>query len=72
MRIGGAVILLAVGAILTFAIRWNHTHGFNLNAVGIILMVVAGIWLLVELVVYTRRSNSGPPAPPANTTDYRY
>jgi hypothetical protein len=71
MRIGGALILLAIGAILTFAITLNHSHGFNINTIGIILMVVGGIWLVVELVVYGRRSSGGPP-PPAGTTEYRY
>jgi hypothetical protein len=72
MRIGGAIFLLAIGAILTFAIRLNHSHGFNINTIGIILMVVGGIWLLAELVIYGRRSSSGTPPPPASTTEYRY
>lgn len=73
MRIGGAIVLLAIGAILTFAIRLNNSHGFNINTVGIILMVVGGIWLLAELIIYGRRSSrTGPPPPPASTTEYRY
>jgi hypothetical protein len=73
MRIGGAIILLAIGAILTFAIQLNHSHGFNINTVGIILMVVGGIWLIAELVVYGRRSSThSAPPPPANSTEYRY
>lgn len=71
MRIGGAIVVLAIGAILTFAIRLNHSHGFNINTVGIILMVAGGIWLLAELIVYGRRRASTP-APPAGTTAYRY
>ena len=71
MRIGGALVLLAIGAILTFAIRLNNSHGFNINTIGIILMVVGGIWLIAELVVYGRRSSGGPP-PPAGTTEFRY
>lgn len=71
MRIGGAAILLAIGAILTFAIRLNHSHGFNINTIGIILMVVGGIWLIAELVVYGRRSNNRS-SPPADTSGYRY
>lgn len=72
MRIGGAAILLAIGAILTFAIRLNDSHGFNINTIGIILMVVGGIWLIAELIVYGRRTNSRPPSPPADTSGYRY
>lgn len=74
MRIGGAIVLLAIGAILTFAITVQHSHGFNINTIGIILMVVGGIWLIAELVVYGRRSSSGPPPPggTTTTTEYRY
>lgn len=74
MRIGGAIVLLAIGAILTFAITLNHSHGFNINTIGIILMVVGGIWLIVELIVYGRRGSGGAPPPPAGTTttEYRY
>lgn len=73
MRIGGAIVLLAIGAILTFAIRLNDSHGFNINTIGIILMVVGGIWLIAELVVYGRRRNTvTTTTPPGTTTEYRY
>jgi uncharacterized membrane protein len=74
MRIGGAIFLLVVGAILTFAITVTNSHGFSINTIGIILMVAGGIWLLAELIVYGSRRNttvvSGPP--PTSTTEYRY
>jgi membrane-bound ClpP family serine protease len=73
MRIGGAILLLAVGAILTFAINVNHSHGFSINTIGIILMVVGGIWLVAELFVYGRRQRTDVvQAPPTRTTEYRY
>jgi hypothetical protein len=75
MRIGGAIVLLAIGAILTFAIQVNDSHGFNVNTIGIILMVVGGLWLIVELVVYGRRRDTVTTAPPpgtTTTTEYRY
>jgi thiol:disulfide interchange protein len=56
MRIGGALVLVALGAILTFAINVNDSHGFNINTVGIILMIVGAIWAVAEIVVaMTRR-----------------
>ena len=55
MRIGGALILVAVGAVLTFAINVNNSHGFNINTVGIILMIVGGVWAIAELVVASTR-----------------
>lgn len=56
MRIGGAVVLIAVGAILAFAVNVNNSHGFDINTIGIILLVVGAVWALVEIVVgLTRR-----------------
>lgn len=49
MGIGVSVFLLAVGAILAFAIEVT-TEGVNLNTIGIILMIVGAIGLLVSLV----------------------
>jgi membrane-bound ClpP family serine protease len=43
------LFLLAVGAILTFAVEVEAT-GFNINTVGIILMVIGAIGLLLSLV----------------------
>jgi len=76
MRIGGAIVLLAVGAILAFAVTVNNSHGFNVNTIGVILMIAGGIWFLAELVVYGshRREVVTPVAPvaPPPTTEYRY
>lgn len=56
MRIGGALILVAIGAILTFAINVDHSHGININTIGVILMVVGAIWAIAELAVaFSRR-----------------
>src|SRR5579884_3544597 len=50
MGIGVSVLLIAIGAILAFAVHVT-TSGFNINTIGIILMVVGGIGLLVALMV---------------------
>lgn len=55
MRIGAALTLIAIGAILKFAITVNNTHGFNLNTAGVILMVVGIIGLLIEAVLLSTR-----------------
>jgi Flp pilus assembly protein TadB len=56
MRIGGSLLLIAVGAVLTWAVNTNDTHGFNINTAGVILMVVGAIGLVVSLVwMSTRR-----------------
>jgi len=71
MRIGGAMVLLAIGAILTFAITVHNSHGFNVNTIGIILMIVGGIWLLTEVIVYGSRRSRTVVAQPTATTTYR-
>jgi hypothetical protein len=48
MGIGVSLLLLAIGAILTFAVEVS-AEGFNINTIGVILMVVGGIGLLFSL-----------------------
>jgi uncharacterized membrane protein len=55
MGIGVSVFLLAVGAILTFAIEVDSAEGFNVNTVGIILMIAGAIGLLWALLMTSRR-----------------
>jgi predicted membrane channel-forming protein YqfA (hemolysin III family) len=63
MSIGASIFLLVIGAILTFAVNVS-TEGFNINTVGIILMVAGVIGLLLSLLFwssfspYRRRSVS--------------
>ena len=65
MSIGASIFLLVVGAILTFAVNVS-TEGFNINTVGIILMVAGVVGLLLSLLFwssfspYRRRSASYP------------
>ena len=55
MRIGASLVLIAIGAILKFAVT-SAVHGVNLPTVGIILMVVGVVGLLISLVLLgTRR-----------------
>lgn len=49
MGIGVSVFLLAVGAILAFAVDLT-VQGLDLDTVGVILMVVGAIGLLVSLL----------------------
>jgi hypothetical protein len=45
MTIGGSLLLIAVGAILKFAVK-DSIEGVDLTTVGLILMIVGGIGLL--------------------------
>ncbi|HEX6888525.1 MAG TPA: DUF6458 family protein, partial [Candidatus Nanopelagicales bacterium] len=57
MGIGVSIFLLAVGAILTFAVD-AEVSGIDLTTVGVILMVVGGIGLLVTLLVWGPRDRA--------------
>jgi hypothetical protein len=54
MGIGVAVFLIAVGAILTFAVHASVT-GISIATVGIILMIAGAIGLIVTLTIFAPR-----------------
>jgi hypothetical protein len=53
MTIGTSLLLIAVGAILKFAVTLN-VAGIDLHVVGVILMVVGGIGLIIGLYLAMR------------------
>jgi len=53
MGIGVSLILLAVGAIITFAVHVSTSSAFNLHTIGIILMVVGAIGALLSMVFWS-------------------
>lgn len=61
MSLGGCIILIAVGAILTFATDWEM-EGVNLDLVGVILMIVGVIGALAFRSVARRRRVLIPPS----------
>ena len=49
-----SLMVFAVGAVLAFAVTVSpDQHGFNLNTVGTILMIVGGIAALASLLLFT-------------------
>jgi hypothetical protein len=82
MRIGGSLVLIALGAILKFAVHTHNTHGFNVGTAGMILMIVGAVGLLVSLIWMTTRRRTDvihegpagtartPYSPPAERVDY--
>ena len=52
MGIGVSIFLVAVGAILTFALE-TDADGINLDTVGIILMIVGVVGLLLTMVFWS-------------------
>jgi hypothetical protein len=64
LTIGTSLFLIAVGAILKFAVT-AHVQGVNLHTVGVILMVVGGVGLAIGLFLVVRGRSTTVPPPPA-------
>ncbi len=54
MGIGISVFLIAVGAVLTFALDVS-VSGVNLDTVGVIMMIAGVLGLVVDLIVFAPR-----------------
>ncbi len=46
-----SIIVFAVGAVLDWAVTESYQHGFNVNKVGWILMIVGVVGAVVSIVV---------------------
>lgn len=55
MYIGGSIFLLALGAILAFAVQ-DRLEGVELTTVGWILMAAGVIGIVVSLIINGQRS----------------
>jgi Domain of unknown function (DUF6458) len=54
MGIGVSIFLIAVGAVLAFAVSVT-VSGIDLATVGVILMIVGAIGLVVDLLIWAPR-----------------
>ncbi|MFD4571987.1 DUF6458 family protein [Streptomyces sp. NPDC058417] len=70
MGLGGCIILIAAGAILTFATDWDM-QGVNLDLVGVILMIVGLIGVTTFSSIARRRRVMVPPASTVVETDHQ-
>jgi len=61
MGIGVSIILIAVGAVLAWAVHVS-TNGFNLHTIGYILLVVGAIGILLSLIFWSSWGGFGAPA----------
>lgn len=52
MSIGTSILLIAVGAIMRFAVSVD-SNGFNINTAGTILMIVGVVGLLLSILWMT-------------------
>ncbi|MBN1628834.1 MAG: hypothetical protein JW990_03645 [Thermoleophilia bacterium] len=59
MYIGSAIFLIAVGAILRWAVSWE-VSGFNVQLAGLIVLIVGILGLVITLFLWnTRRTSRG-------------
>jgi hypothetical protein len=63
MGIGVSILLIAIGAILAFAVSVT-VSGIDLATVGVILMIVGAIGLLVDLLIWAPRRRTTTVADP--------
>ena len=55
MGIGISVFLMALGGILAWGVNVDNSHGFNVNTIGVILMIVGAIGLVVTMAIFGGR-----------------
>ncbi len=55
MGVGISVFLLALGGVLAWGIDVESASGFNVNTIGVILMIVGAIGLIVSLALFGGR-----------------
>jgi hypothetical protein len=63
MTIGGSIALIAIGAILRFAISWSPSH-VSVPLIGTILMIVGIVGLIISLAFLFSRRRRLTTAPP--------
>ncbi|MEU8887204.1 DUF6458 family protein [Streptomyces sp. NPDC048442] len=71
MGLGGCIVLVAVGAILTFATDWEM-KSVNLDLVGVIMMLVGIIGIVVFTSILKRRRGVGTPPVEGGVVEERY
>ncbi|MEU2156960.1 DUF6458 family protein [Streptomyces sp. NPDC019396] len=70
MGLGGCILLIGAGAILTFATDWQ-TESVNLDLVGLIMMAVGIIGVAVFTSIARRRRAIVPPVTPTYVDETR-
>lgn len=62
MALGTSLFLIALGAVLRFAVSVS-THGFSIHTIGVILMIVGVVGLIISLLwmmVWSERDRRRP------------
>ena len=58
MGIGASLVLVALGAILTWAVQ-AEVAGLNLTAIGVILMIVGTVGIVLSMVFWSSWGGPG-------------
>jgi Flp pilus assembly protein protease CpaA len=58
MGIGVSIFLIAVGAILTFAVHAT-VSGVSIQTIGVILMIAGALGLIVTMMIFGPRRRAG-------------
>jgi hypothetical protein len=69
MALGTSLFLIALGAILRFAVTVS-AHGFNIHTVGVILIVVGIVGLVISLLSMTLWTDRRRRVVPVNDPEY--
>jgi hypothetical protein len=72
MGIGAGLFLVAIGAVLTFAVHAT-VNGVNIQTIGVILMIVGVLGLVLDVAIFAPRRRTVPttesvPVEPAGTS----
>ena len=70
MYIGSALFLIAVGAVLRWAVSW-HVSGFNVQLTGLIVFLVGILGLVITLSLWVTRRSRGSRRDDVPPRDYR-
>ncbi len=60
MTIGSSLFLIAVGAILRYAITRETWNSINIHTIGLILMIVGVVGMILGLYLYLVRGRRDP------------
>jgi heme/copper-type cytochrome/quinol oxidase subunit 2 len=71
MALGTSLFLIALGAVLRFAVTVS-AHGFNIHTVGVILIVVGIVGLVISLLWMTLWTDRRRHAVAVDDRDYNY
>jgi hypothetical protein len=71
MRIGTSIVVMAIGAIMAFAVEVDRAEGFNINTAGWILLIIGAIGLIATLAMDVPRRRRTVVDSPQGRTVYQ-